>query len=132
MELRRSDNLVVAWVGWHFYEMPKFLFGIWKNYLWFGMNYFSIPLLLSTLLSPWRRYRWNYPRGFNIGEYASIFVTNVFSRIIGAVCRLALIGIGAVSQLGIFLFGIIIQIAWLLLPFAIAALIFFSVYEYRI
>jgi hypothetical protein len=128
MKLGKNDNLAVAWIVWHFYEMPGFLLEVWKNYLAFATHYFSIPLLLATLLSPWRRYRWNYPRGFNIGEYAGIFISNVFSRIIGAVCRLALVAAGMVFQLIIFFIGLAVLLLWVGMPFFVIALVWYVTY----
>ena len=80
----KKQNIFVVWALWHFYEMPKFLFGVWKNYILFALNYFSFSLLLKSFFSPWRKYRWNYPKGFDVGEFLSTFISNTFSRILGA------------------------------------------------
>src|SRR5579863_3451712 len=96
---KKSNNLVVMWFSWHFLEMPAVLFSIWKNYIYFGLDFFSVPLLLSTLFSPWRNYTWHYPKGFQVVEFFNTLASNFFSRIIGAVCRLILIAVGIIAQI---------------------------------
>ncbi|MDO8486191.1 MAG: hypothetical protein Q7S77_00630 [Candidatus Staskawiczbacteria bacterium] len=119
------ENIIIMWFSWHFYEMPKFLFNVWRNYLLFGLDYFSIPLLLKTLFSPWRRYNWVYPKNFDIKEFFNTLVSNTFSRILGSMCRIVLIIIGSIVQIFIFLFGILIIFLWLVIPFIIIFAILF-------
>ena len=119
MEQARRRNIITLWFLWHFYEMPKFLFSVWKNYLKFGSNYFSIPLLFKTLFSPWRRYRWMYPKGFDIVEFFNTLISNFFSRILGAICRVILIVIGIIFQIFIFIAGILVILFWLFVPLII-------------
>lgn len=113
---RSQQNVFGMWIRWHFFEMPEFLFLIWKNYLYFGANFFSIPYLIMTFFSPWRHYKWRYPRGFNIGEYYKTFISNLFSRILGAFCRIGLIIFGVLFQIFIFIIGIIVIFFWILIP----------------
>ena len=117
--LEKRGNIIVMWISWHFYEMPKFLFSVWRNCLLFGLNYFSIPLLLKTLFSPWRRYNWFYPKGFDVKEFFNTFISNTFSRILGAMCRMVLIIIGVVAQIFIFVTGFAVIFLWFLIPFII-------------
>ena len=104
---------------WHFWEIPKSLFDIWKNYITFATNYFSLSLLLSTLFSPWRRNAWRFPKIFDIQEYANVVISNVFSRIIGFILRIVLIITGAIFQVIVLIAGILVIIFWLLIPFII-------------
>lgn len=129
MEQVGRKNIITLWFLWHFYEMPKFLFSAWKNYLKFGSNYFSIFLLIKTLFSPWRRYKWMYPKGFNIFEFFNTLISNTFSRILGAICRIVLIAIGIIFQFFIFLAGIVVILFWLFIPLIIILgfLIFFGI-----
>lgn len=123
-----QENLITSWFLWHFYEMPKFLFSVWKNYLLFGLNYFSVPLLFLTLFSPWRKYKWSYPKGFNVGEYFGTFISNIFSRIIGVICRFFLIILGIITQICIFIFGMLVILFWITIPLILVLLIFFLLY----
>lgn len=120
-----KQSIPISWFTWHFLEMPVFLFEAWKNYLSFGVDYFSIPLLLKTLFSPWRQYRWRYPRGFDIGGCLATFISNMFSRLLGAIARVVLIIAGIIVQIFIVIAGIIIIVVWLAMPFVFVFLIWF-------
>ena len=117
MEIVQKENIIISWIMWHYFEMPQFLFKVWKNYIMFATNFFSLPLLLKTLLSPWRRNAWKYPKGLDIQEIFSVFISNVFSRLMGFGLRFILIIVGAIFQVFVALAGIIIILMWLLLPF---------------
>ena len=116
------------WLSWHFYEMPVFLFSVWKNYINFGLDYFSLPTLALTLLSPWRRYHWRYPKSFDIGGYFSAFISNIFSRLMGAIARVMLMVIGVIMFALIVIVGFIALVFWLLIPFIIISLITLQFY----
>lgn len=130
MKNYKEENIIVLWFGWHFYEMPKLLFLVWKNYLYFGLNYFSVPLLFLTLFSPWKKYKWRYPKGFDIGEYFGTFISNVFSRLIGAICRLFLIIFGVIAQIFIFTLGAAVILFWFLMPIISIIIILLLLYGF--
>jgi len=85
MEISQKRNIIFLWIGWYYFEMSNNLLDAWKNFLLFNLNYFSIPLLLKTFFSPWRRYKWTYSRGFDIKQYFETFISNLISRILGAI-----------------------------------------------
>lgn len=111
-----TSNIVASFIYWHFIERSKSLLQVWKNFLFFSANFFSTPLLLKTLFSPWRRYNWSYPRGFDVGKYFETIISNLFSRIIGAICRSAMIIAGTIFQVFVLVTGAIIFLGWLFLP----------------
>ena len=121
-----TSNIITSFIYWHFVERSKLLLQVWKNFLFFSANFFSTPLLLKTLFFPWRRYSWSYPRGFDIGGYFEIIISNLFSRLIGAICRLVLIMVGTIFQLFVFIAGAIIFLWWLFLPVLVLAGLLFS------
>lgn len=92
---------------------------IWRNYISFGQNYFSIPLLLKTFFSPWRRYKWKYPRGFDAQAYFETLVSNIVSRVLGALCRTVLILLGILAEVFILVMGAVVFTSWLFLPLLI-------------
>jgi len=124
----KQNNIVVSFIVWHFYDMLKSLLLIWRDYLWFSSNFFSISFLFSTLLSPWRRYQWRYPKGFDIGGFFSSLVSNIFSRIIGLLVRIVLIIFGIFFQAAVFLIGIFVIIFWILIPLILILLLFIIMY----
>ena len=125
MEISDKQNIFILWLFWHFYEMPKFLLGVWKNYILFALNYFSLPLLFRSLFAPWRRYRWVYPKGFDVVEFFNTLISNTFSRFLGAVIRIVLIAVGVVFQIFVIFAGLIVFLLWVLIPFIIIAGFYF-------
>lgn len=123
-----TQNIISLWVQWYFYEMPREIANGWKNFLFFGLNFFSIPLLLKTLFSHWKRYYWTRSRGFDIGEYFSVLFSNLMSRFIGAMVRLVLILVGLIFEIFIFLFGSIIFLGWFILPVLLLLAIFIGLF----
>lgn len=117
------NNILTLWFLWHFFEAPKKVLLGWKNFILFNLNYFSIPLLLKTFFSPWRKYRWSYGRGFDPARYFETAISNLFSRFIGMIMRSILVLVGLAVELFIILAGLIVFFGWLFLPlFLIAGL----------
>jgi len=117
--------ILIQYLSWHFSDVPKDILRGWKNFLKFGLNYFSISSLFKTLFSHWRKYRWFYPKGFDIGKYIEVFFSNLISRILGAILRIFLIITGVLAEIFIIFAGIVIFLGWLILPaLLIAGLIF--------
>lgn len=110
------QNILFQWFSWHFSEMPKEIVRIWKTFLRFNLEYFSIKLLIKTLFYPWRRYEVSYGRGFDIKRFFESFFSNLIFRILGAIVRTILIFIGLLLQIFIIFIGVIIFILWLFLP----------------
>lgn len=127
-EVVKKENIVVEWILWHFWEMPSFLVIVWKNYIMFATNFFSLPLLLSTLFYPWRRSAWKYPKTIDIQEYMNVFLSNIFSRIIGFAMRIVLIITGAIFQILVLFIGLIAILSWILIPFIIILGLFLFIY----
>ena len=111
-----TKNIISLWLIWQFFEAPKEILKGWKNYLKFNLNYWSVPVLLKTLLSPWRRYSSTYGKGLHPWRYFETFVFNMMSRIIGAVLRVVFIVAGLFIEVLILLGGVIVFLGWLVLP----------------
>lgn len=120
-----AENILFKYLSWQFFDQPKKILKAWGNSLKFGLNYFSISLLLKTFFSPWRRYHWVYPKGFNVGRYLEVWFSNLISRILGAILRFFLITIGLLASIFIIFAGLMVFLGWLFLPLLlIAGLIF--------
>ena len=116
-----SQNIIVQFLVWHIFDVPKEILKAWRNYLGFYGEFFSIIHLLKTLFSPWHGLQWDYGRGFSASRYFETIVSNGFSRIIVAIIRLFLIIIGIVFEIIIFIIGLLIFIIWMLLPLILIA-----------
>ena len=111
-----SFNIIGQYFNWHYKDQAGALIGVWKNFLRFNFNYFSLPILLKTLFYPWRKYQWFYGRGFEVGKYLQVFISNLISRILGAMIRSLLILIGLLAEVFIALAGATVLVFWLALP----------------
>ncbi|MBT9133005.1 MAG: hypothetical protein DDT33_01536 [Firmicutes bacterium] len=121
----QMKNIVIPGFSWYFFDGFKNIFQVWKNLLLFNLEYFSVLLLLKTFFSPWRRYQWSYGRGFDFKRYSEVIISNLISRIMGAIMRTFLILIGIISEILIIAAGVIILTGWLILPiFLLAGFIF--------
>jgi hypothetical protein len=107
-------NILTWWLAWYFLEMPQGVIKISRNFIYFTWNYFSVSALFRTLFSPWRQYLWSYPRGFDFKEYATVFFSNLTSRILGAIARIFLIVLALISEIFLLIAGIIFLLLWFL------------------
>lgn len=118
-------NIFIKYLYWQVILTPKKVLSIFKNYLLFGFDFFSIKETLRSLFSPWRRYLWDYGRGFDIGKYLETFASNIITRVIGFIMRLFLIAFFLVYEIVVLVLGIIIFFISIVYPFLfIAALIY--------
>jgi len=111
-----SQNIFIQYLTWHFLDVPKVLAKAWKNYLRFFLHFFSLPILVKSLFSPWHGITWSYGRGFSFKRYAETIISNGFSRIIGFCLRLVLIFFGLVIEIIVFIIGLLILFCWFFLP----------------
>lgn len=116
-------SLWTEYLAWHFFVMPRAIAAAWRDVLVFGLEYFSLPLLLKTLFSPWRRYLWSYPAGFQPAAFFEALISNLISRILGAIMRLGLIITGICAELLLVAAGAVLFLLWLaLIPAMIVSL----------
>ncbi len=110
-------NIFIKYLYWQLILTPKKVLTILKNYLAFGFDFFSIKETLRSLFSPWRRYLWDYGRGFDIGKYLEVLLSNIITRVIGFVMRLFLITFFIVYEIVVLILGIILFFVSIVYPF---------------
>jgi len=111
-----SQNIFIQYLVWHFYDQPRKILKTWKGFLLFNLEYFSVFLLLKTFFSPWRQYRWFYPRGLDIPKYLETFFSNMISRVLGAILRTGIILTGIFFEILILITGFLVFTGWFILP----------------
>ncbi len=117
-------TLLSSYSLWHYTTALSDIFRIWGNFLWFVYNFFSIPLLLKTFFSPWRRLREEKKQaGLHPGEFFGNLIVNVLMRIIGIFVRLITIVVGLCILFLVFLSGIAAFVLWLATPLLLPILI---------
>ena len=111
-----GQNIIFQYIEWHFSDAPKSILEAWKNCLKFNFNYWSVVFLIKTFFSHWRRYRYSYGKGFDLGRYFEVLTFNVISRILGAILRSFLVVLGIFTEILVILIGLFALIFWLILP----------------
>lgn len=119
----KSILIILGYLKWHYGKAVISLSKIWKNFLFFMAEFFSLRLLFHNFFDPWKRMSDNYPKSFNLKKYFYAFLTNLIVRIIGIIMRTLLIIIGLLSLFGLILIYPLAIIIWLILPLIIAALL---------
>ena len=117
---------IVFW-RWYYGEAVKDVLTGWRNYIIFSLNYFSIPLLLRTLFSPWRRDITKKPRGLDFQKLFEYIAFNSISRGLGFLVRFFTIIAGIIFSLVVVISGFVFFVIWLILPFAIAGLLILAI-----
>ncbi|MBD3282096.1 MAG: hypothetical protein GF387_00570 [Candidatus Portnoybacteria bacterium] len=114
---------VLIFLYWFYNEEVKDIIKGWKNFLIFSTEYFSIPLLLKTLFSPWKRDITKKPRGLDLKKIFEYIMYNLISRGTGFIIRFFTIIVGIFFFILTIIAGAIILILWLFLPLIILVLI---------
>jgi hypothetical protein len=110
-------NILIKYLYWQLIITPKKVLSIIRNYLSFGLEFFSIGETLRSLFSPWRRYLWDYGRGFDIARYFEVFLSNIITRVIGFIMRLFLIAAFLLYEAIILVLGTILFFVSIIYPF---------------
>jgi len=115
------SSLLPKFFAWYYIDSISGLLSAWKNFLLFNLEFFSVPLLLKSLFSPWRRIYSPYGKTFELWKNIEAFTLNMMSRIIGAILRVFLIVIGLIFEIVVLTAGLIIILLWLALPLILTA-----------
>jgi len=121
-----GENLVL-FAEWYLIDFPKEILRAIKNFLKFGLHYFSIPFLFKTFFSHWHKYFWRYPRAPDIVKILEVWASNMISRLVGMTARSFLILVGLIFEILILIFGLSFFIFWFSLP-----IILFLIFIYGI
>ena len=119
-------NVFGQLAAWYFYDVPRNILNGWRNFLVFGMNFFSVPLLLKTFFAYWRKYRWSFGRGFDLKTYLEAIILNLFSRLIGACARTIFIIFGLTFELLIAIVGLAVFVSWFGIPLLLIGGLYFG------
>lgn len=111
-------RLISAYTQWHFGIALQELYELWKNLLWFGYHFFSLPLLFKTLIRPLYRIHESAPpgSGLNVELFFENITVNMIARIVGFFLRISLILCGILYQIIICILGPILFLLWFLFP----------------
>lgn len=109
---------------WHYGRALSDFFRVFGNLVWAAVNFFSIRVLIKTLLAPWRRLREERQQpGFDLEEWFGDKIVNSLMRLVGFFVRSITILIGLTIILLILIIGVISFIIWLLMPAVLLTLL---------
>lgn len=120
-------SIVHHYLLWHYSRAFLEIFHVWLNFLWFVVHFFSIPQLMRSWLSPWKRMVEDRGEKWNLEDLAGYIIIGLISRIIGFILRTIIISIGLICLLFTILAGFSVYIFWLAAPFAIILLFGFGI-----
>jgi hypothetical protein len=111
----KESYLILDFVGWYYTRAFRDILAVWSNVMWFLVHFFSIPLLLRTLFSPWKRMTDQYQRT-GMEDLFETLVMNMMSRVFGAFVRLLIVGCGIFFlMLGVVSLFVVI-VTWVFMP----------------
>ncbi|MDO8572652.1 MAG: hypothetical protein Q7S11_02660 [bacterium] len=116
--------LILIWqfVIWYYTAAITNFIKISSDFIWFLYHFFSIPILIPTLFSKWRRIGDVRTKKFDIPDFFSVLIVNSVMRIIGFFIRSFVILAGVVSITLALVIEIVLFITWLFLPIIIVGL----------
>lgn len=120
-------RFITEYIVWHYSKAIRELCNILLNFIWFFYNFFSIPLLLKTFFTPFKRLDEKAEGGLNISVWFEAFVVTNLMRLVGILLRTILIFLGALMILLTVLCGAIVLVTWILAPAFLLFLISFGV-----
>lgn len=115
----------MGFLRWHYNEGLRFYANRYLYSLRAIVQYFSLPLLLTSLFSPWKRLLVTEKKtGFDLAAAFTNFSFNMVSRFMGAIVRMILFIVGLLTLVLFAVFGAFGFIFWFVFPF-----ISFGVYQ---
>ncbi len=107
----------MGFLGWHYSDGLNIYLRRWYFLMAWVIHFFSLPLLLPSLFSPWKRLIDDEDTpGFSFERFFRQVSFNLISRGIGATVRIFLFVFGVMALLPAFLIGLIGLIVWILVP----------------
>ena len=120
--------VILGYLKWHYGKAIRSLCSIWKNFLYFIFDFFSVSSLFKNFFDPWKRMNDTYPKPFNLRVYFYTFIANLITRIVGAIMRLCLLIISLVCCLLFITLLPIALIVWLLLPLIVLVMVIAGIF----
>ncbi len=107
----------MEFIVWHYTKGLQFYISRWLSYFDWVNHYFSVPLLIQTLFSPWKRLVVDdRMSGFNLRRFVEKITFNIISRGIGALIRFSLFWVGLALIIVVCLVGVLGLFIWLVVP----------------
>jgi len=112
---------------WHYTQAWFLLWGVWRNFLWFVIHFFSLPQLMRSWFAPFKRITERRGDKFDLEDLASYVIIGFLSRILGALIRTIIIMIGLTTLALTVIGGFAVYLLWALVPFLIIGILGMSI-----
>jgi len=109
---------------WHYTTAFREILHVWKNFMWFVTHFFSLPQLLRSYFSPWKRITEARGQTLSFEDLAGFIIINLISRLIGMFLRTSIIILGVTALLLLSVSLLFFYFFWLFAP----ALLLVSLY----
>lgn len=106
----------MTFLSWHYTVGIGIYFQRWQLAFKKIIHHFALPVLVSSLFSPWKRLEVEETAGFNIQRIIENITFNIISRSIGFFVRSALILFCLLTLLVQFIFGFLFFIVQIIIP----------------
>lgn len=109
---------------WHYSSAISDILYIWWNYLWFVNHLFSVPDVLGSLFSPFKRMQ--EERGsflLHPEQFFSGLLINIIMRLVGFFLRTAIITAAFLGFTIVIIGGLMFIALWMVLPVLLVDLI---------
>jgi hypothetical protein len=120
-------SVINHYLLWHYTRAFGEIFHLWLNFFWFTINFFSIPQLMRSWFSPWKRMVEERGNTWNFEDLAGYVVIGFFSRLIGFILRTIIICVGLIALAFLLVSGVAIYFFWVVAPFIIIGLFGFGI-----
>lgn len=114
-------TLFAQYLAWHYRTGVLDCLRLLANFLWFIYHFFSVPVVVRTLFTPWRRLGESYRHGFNPEQAAETFIVNTLMRLFGFVVRIIFLLAALVTLALVFFLGLLVILFFFLAPLIIPA-----------
>lgn len=108
--------VVTEYLVWHYGASLRDLSLLWRDFLWFGYHFFSIPLLTRTLFSPIFRLQEKSAKTLDITGMLAAFTVTTLMRCAGLFIRAIVLAMGFVFEGALALLFFPVIALWLTLP----------------
>lgn len=121
-------TIVRDYLNWHYTTALISFVRVYKNFWWFLTQFFSIPQLLGSLISPYKRITEKRRRLLDIEGWIGFIIINFVSRLIGLISRLVILSLGVTSLVGLSLFASMIYALFIIAPFLVLTCFGYGMY----
>ncbi|OGG65459.1 hypothetical protein A3I99_04485 [Candidatus Kaiserbacteria bacterium RIFCSPLOWO2_02_FULL_45_11b] len=104
---------------WHYTKAFGEIAHISKNFFWFTIHFFSLPQLIRSFFSPWKRMTEERGDTFNFEDLAGFVIINILSRLVGMMLRTSIIILGFIALLVVLICTIVTYVFWVMAPAAL-------------